>query len=248
MATVTKKTTSTPVSKPKAAKKVVASTVKADDAHVASTKATGLVVHMMGNDGAKAGSVTLPKELFGDKVNKAILAQAVRVFLANQREGSAKAKTRGEVEGSTRKIYKQKGTGRARHGSIRAPIFVGGGVVFGPTPRDYHLNFTKGMKRVALASALSQRHNENGVVIAADLESVEPKTKAVARAFAAMGIKGKVLLAVSKDAAQLVRAAKNMANVDIMRATDLNPYMILMRPTLLMTKQGLEEAKAQYTK
>lgn len=248
MATGTKKTSA--VSKPKATKKVVASEVKVRtvEKQDVSTKTPSLVVHVMGVDGKSTGTVTLPKEMFGGKVNKKLLAQAVRIYLANQRKGSAKAKTRGEVEGSTRKIYKQKGTGRARHGSIRAPIFVGGGVVFGPTPRDYHLDFTKSMKRAALVSALSERHNAKGIIIVDGLETIEPKTKLVATALLAMGVKGKVLIAVSKEAAILTRAARNIKTVDIMRATDLHPYTILVHPTLIMTKKALEEAKSQFTK
>src|SRR5207248_616028 len=96
-----------------------------------------------------SGKVSLPKEIFAETVNKKLLAQAVRVYLANKRQGNASTKTRGEVEGSTRKIYRQKGTGNARHGSIRAPIFVKGGIVHGPRPRDFSLGLSKKMRRKA---------------------------------------------------------------------------------------------------
>src|SRR3972149_4980450 len=99
--------------------------------------AKGIRTSVVGLDGKSAGSITLPQALNNAKINRQLMAQAVRVYLANQRVGNASTKTRGEVEGSTRKIYKQKGTGRARHGAIRAPIFVGGGVVFGPQPPEY---------------------------------------------------------------------------------------------------------------
>ena len=110
-----------------------------------SEKAT-VSVNVVGIDGKISGKIALPGEIFGEKVNKALLAQAVRVYLANQRQGNASTKTRGEVEGSTRKIYRQKGTGRARHGSVRAPIFVKGGIVFGPKPRDFSLDMPKKKK------------------------------------------------------------------------------------------------------
>ncbi len=188
---------------------------------------------------------TLPKELFGAKVNEKLLAQAVRVYLANQREGSAKTKTRGEVEGSTRKIYRQKGTGRARHGSIRAPIFVGGGIVFGPVVRDYHLKLNKRMKRVALVSALSARKADTAVIGA--LDTVEPKTKEVAALVSEAHAKGSILLVVSKDAPNLVRAARNIQGLDIIQATDLHPFAILTHKSIVFTKKSLEESKTHFS-
>src|SRR6266404_5428662 len=120
-------------------------------------------VAVVGIDGKVSGKVSLPGEMFGEKVNKALLAQAVRVYLANQRQGNASTKTRGEVDGSTAKIYRQKGTGRARHGSKRAPIFVKGGIVFGPKPRDFSLSLPQKMKRKALFSALSAKVKDKEV-------------------------------------------------------------------------------------
>src|SRR5581483_3879222 len=105
--------------------------------------------------GKAIGRVTLPSEVFGVEENPHLLAQAVRVYLANQRQGTVSTKTRGEVQGSTRKIYRQKGTGRARHGGIRAPIFVHGGIVFGPKPREFSLSMPQKMRRLALFTALS---------------------------------------------------------------------------------------------
>src|SRR3990170_6251019 len=140
-------------------------------------KTVSLNVPVVGVDGKTKSKIQLPKELFGAKVNKALLAQAVRVYLANQRTGNAATKTRGEVEGSTRKIYRQKGTGRARHGAIRAPIFVGGGIVFGPRPHDFHLDFPKKMKRRALGSALTSKLGSGDVIVVSGLSDLEPKTK-----------------------------------------------------------------------
>src|SRR5258708_225116 len=120
-------------------------------------KYTPVSVDVIGVDGKVSGKVSLPGEMFGEKVNKTLLAQAVRVYLANQRQGNASTKTRGEVDGSTAKIYRQKGTGRARHGSKRAPIFVKGGLVFGPKPRDFSLALPQKMKRKALFGALSAK-------------------------------------------------------------------------------------------
>lgn len=215
---------------------------------VTKTKKTtkGLVASVMGADGKVSGHVALPAELFGVKVNKALLAQAVRVYLANQREGGAKTKTRGEVEGSTRKIYKQKGTGRARHGGIRAPIFVGGGRAFGPRTHDFKLNMSKSMKRVALASALTEKYKDGDIVIVDGMESLGPKTKPVAKTLRSIGGSGTVLFAVSKEAKELSKAARNVARVDILRAIDLHPYALLTHSKIVLTKIALEEAKKHF--
>lgn len=196
--------------------------------------------------GKADGSVVPSESLFGAKVNDVLLAQSVRVYLANQRAGSAKTKTRGEVEGSTRKIYKQKGTGKARHGSIRAPIFVGGGIVFGPVPHDFHLKLSKSMKRAALVSALSAKRADT--IVMDGLETVEPKTKLVASALAAAGCSGTVLLVVPKGASALVRASRNIDGLESIPATDLHPYTILMHKTIVFTKKSLEESTAFFTK
>jgi len=209
-------------------------------------KPTGLRAPVLGVDGKSSGHVTLPEELFGAKVNKAILAQAVRVYLANQREGGAKTKTRGEVEGSTRKIYKQKGTGRARHGGIRAPIFVGGGRAFGPRIHSFKLEMSKSMKRVALASALSEKYEKKGIIIVDGLEALKPKTKLLAGALQAVGALGSVLLALPKESAMLKRAARNISSVDILPCIDLHPYTIMTHTKLVMTKGALEEMKKHF--
>src|SRR3989338_5152877 len=130
----------------------------------------GLVAKVFDTKGALKKTIDLPKEIFGVQENNILLAQAVRVYLANQRQGTVSTKTRGEVAGSTRKIYRQKGTGRARHGSIRAPIFVHGGLVFGPKPRDYSMKFPKKMRKAALASALSSKVNDAQVKVVDGLE------------------------------------------------------------------------------
>src|SRR5579885_383385 len=145
---------------------------------VAKQDGVNLLIDVYGIDRKVSGKVSLPHVIFGEKVNKQLLAQAVRVYLANKRQGTVSTKTRGEVDGSTRKIYRQKGTGRARHGSVRAPIFVHGGVVHGPKPRDYSLNLPKKMRRKALFSALSAKLQDGQIKVVAGFEKLEPKTKA----------------------------------------------------------------------
>src|SRR3990172_10626024 len=123
----------------------------------------GLTLPVYGVDGKEKTPADLQKEIFSVEVNPRLLAQYVRVYLANQRQGNASTKTRGEVTGSTRKIYRQKGTGNARHGSIKAPIFVGGGITFGPKPRDYSLKMNKKQKTLALFSSLTVKANDKEI-------------------------------------------------------------------------------------
>lgn len=205
-----------------------------------STK--GIRVSVVGLDGKAAGSVTLPADLFGAKINKQLMAQAVRVYLANQRTGHAGTKTRGEVEGSTRKIYKQKGTGKARHGAIRAPIFVGGGIVFGPRPRDYSLSFPQKMKRVALASALTSQLKNQNIVVVSGLNGAA-KTKVVAGALTAAGAVRKTLLVTGKDAETVIRAGRNIQDVDILPVSDLNTYSVLMHGKVVFMKEAIGELR-----
>lgn len=213
---------------------------------VKSKKEGTLSVSVFGTDGKAGGKVTLPGSLFGGEVNQNLLAQSVRVYLANQREGGAHTKTRGEVEGSTRKIYRQKGTGKARHGSIRAPIFVGGGVVFGPVTRDYHLKLSKRMKRGALVSALSAKRADTMVMDG--LEDLKPKTKNIVAALSAAGATDNVLLVVAKDSVGLTRAAQNIGYVTLLNAKDLHPYALMKHKKIVFTKKALEESKAHFTK
>jgi len=209
-------------------------------------KEAGLSVSVVDAAGKAGGTVALTPELFGAKVNKELLAQSVRVYLANQREGGARSKTRGMVEGSSRKIYRQKGTGRARHGSIRAHIFVGGGVVFGPVGRDYHLTMTKQMKRGALVSALSAKKDD--VIVIDGLEAVEAKTKQVAKSLTLAGATDKVLLVLPTGATGLARAARNIASVNLIGAKELHPYALVTHKKIVFTKKSLEESKAHFTK
>lgn len=201
-------------------------------------KQSGLSVPVLGTVGKPTGKITLPKELFAAKVNEPLMAQAVRVYLANQRQGSAATKTRGMVEGSTRKIYRQKGTGRARHGSIRAPIFIGGGIVFGPKPRDYRLDLPEKMKRAALASALTRALQEGKMIVVSGLGGVA-KTKIMVKTLGDVGATGSTLLIISKDARGVIRAARNIATVDILPVQNLHAYGVLSHQKLVFMKEAL---------
>ncbi len=239
-----KKTATKTVHK-KAIKTKVASAVKIPAKEVVAAP-RGLVASVTDVHGKRAGSITLPAELFAAKVNKKLLAQSVRVYLSRQRTGNASTKTRGEVEGSTRKIYRQKGTGRARHGAIRAPIFRGGGIVFGPRPRDFSLSIPKKMQRLALASALTAQYTDGNVHIIDGLEHLEPKTKFMAAAIDANTQKRPILLIVSPHSPTVVRAARNIADVEIIQANNLSPYMSLSHASLLFTKAAIALLKETF--
>lgn len=208
----------------------------------------GVSTTVVGVDGKATGRITLPGRLFGTKINRELLAQAVRVYLANQRAGNASTKTRGEVEGSTRKIYRQKGTGRARHGAIRAPIFVGGGIVFGPSPRDYHLDFPKKMKRAALASALSAQLRDGKLIIVDGLSTLPPKTKNMAKTLSTIGAVGSTLLVTAPGAETVLRSSRNIADVDIMPAQNLHAYAVLSHHTLVFMKDAVSVVRDTFVK
>lgn len=190
--------------------------------------------------GRAAGVMALPKEIFGAKVNKALLTQAMRVYMNNQKSHQGHTKTRGEVTGSTVKIYRQKGTGRARHGSIRAPIFVGGGIAFGPTHRKVILDLPKKMKKAALISALSSKMADKNITGVSGLEKISGKTKEVFSLVEKIN-PGKSTLIVTGDKQEtIVRAVRNLAKVHVMQTSQLNAYEVLRHQNLLVTKGAVE--------
>ncbi len=198
---------------------------------------------VIGVDGKSTGTMTLPGEYFGARVNKQLMAQAIRVYRANQRVGHASTKTRGEVEGSTRKIYKQKGTGKARHGAIRAPIFVGGGIVFGPKPRDYSLSLPPKMKHVALVSALTSQLKKKNIIVVSGFSDVAPKTKNMAATFIAVGAPKRTLFVVPKESEVIARAVRNLEYVDIMPVTDMHTYAVMTHGKIVFMKEAMTALK-----
>jgi len=173
--------------------------------------------------------MTLPKGLFDVKVSPALLSQAVRVYLSNQRKAHAKTKTRAEVAKTTAKMYKQKGTGRARHGSYAAPVFVGGGISHGPDGRqNFRKDLPKKMKRLALLGALSEKAKEKRV------EIWDGKSK---------DFTDKTLVVTGMEEEKMRREIRNRDNVSIVTAGSLNPYVVLANKQLVITTAALEEMK-----
>ena len=205
-------------------------------------------VNLLTIRGTKSGTVTLPKEIFAVKVNPQLMAQAVRVYLANQRKAKAKTKTRGEVRGSRRKIWRQKGTGRARHGDLYAPIFVGGGRAHGPRGvENYQLKMSKKMKRAALFSALTSKLKDKEIFVVKDLEKIEPKTKKMAQILQKkLKIEGKVLIILPEVLDNVMRAARNIRGVSLAQASLLNTYQVLNGGKLLLMKESIDRLKETF--
>lgn len=216
-------------------------------------KATSLNASVFDTKGKVVGSLSLPAEIFGAKINDSLMSQAVRVYLANQRQGTVKTKDRGEVDRTSKKVWQQKGTGRARHGSRRAPIFVGGGVVFGPRPRDFSLSLSKKMKTLALFSALSSKLKDRELKIVRGLETITPKTKIMAVILKNLGIQddNKVLLVMPKVGAEsqsVYRASRNIEGVQILSANTLNAYRVLDNKLILMMRDSVDVIKNTFMK
>ncbi|KKP95441.1 MAG: 50S ribosomal protein L4 [Microgenomates group bacterium GW2011_GWC1_38_14] len=215
-----------------------------------TTKVGGLSAEMYSAKGRSLGKIALPKEIFGVKINDQLLAQAVRVFLANQRQGNASTKTRGMVQGSSRKIYRQKGTGRARHGSIRAPIFVKGGIAFGPKPHDFSLKFPKKMKKAALFSALSSKQKSGEIKVISDLTKIEPKTKNIAGLLKTLNKDKKktknLLVLATKDSGSARIAGRNIEKLNIIVGSNLNAYDVLSNTQILFMKEAIDDIKQTF--
>lgn len=188
--------------------------------------------------------VELPPEWFNRSGPKSLLWEAVRCYLANRRQGSVKTKTRGEVSGTGKKPWPQKHTGRARHGSRRSPIWRGGGIAWGPKPRDYRYELRQKVRRSALALALTLRAKENNIKIIEDFDLVEPKTrelvKVIEKIASPLKKSEKVLLLVERASANLLRASGNLFWLDVMPAAQLNTYVVLTHQKLVFTEKGLK--------
>ena len=193
--------------------------------------------------GAETGSVDLADELFGIAPNAAVLHQVVTAQLAARRAGTQNTKTRAEVSGGGAKPWRQKGTGRARQGSTRAPHWRGGGVALGPKPRSYVQRTPKKMIRLALASALSDRAAEGRVVVVEDFTWTEPKTAAAIATLAALGVDGRVLLVLTVDDEIAWKSFRNLQNVHILTVGELNAYDVLASDWVLFTTSSLPAAK-----
>jgi len=193
--------------------------------------------------GKSVGSIDLDDSVFGAEINEHLLWEVVKWQLAKRRAGTASTKRFGEVRGTGKKVWKQKGTGQARHGARKSPIFVGGGSAFGPKPRDYGYTLPRKIKKAALRCALSLRVQEQKLVVV-DSFSTDGKTKSVATALQALGAAQpttKALIVDTKDNANLVRGAKNLRSSQWLAPEGLNVYDIMRHGTLVLTQAAVEQ-------
>ncbi|MEZ5117347.1 MAG: 50S ribosomal protein L4 [Candidatus Nanopelagicales bacterium] len=191
--------------------------------------------------GTTSGTVELPAEVFDVQVNVPLIHQVVVAQLAAARQGTADTKSRGEVRGGGRKPYRQKGTGRARQGSTRAPQFAGGGVVHGPTPRDYAQKTPKKMKAAALRGALSDRARDGRVHVLSEVVSGgSPSTKDAAKAIASVATSRNVLVVVDRDDDVAWKSLRNVPSVHLLVADQLNTYDVLCSDDVVFTKAALD--------
>jgi large subunit ribosomal protein L4 len=198
--------------------------------------------------GKKAGEVTLADAIFGIEPNMAAMHQVVRSQRAAQRAGSADTKTRGEIRGGGAKPWRQKGTGRARAGTNRSPLWRGGGVVFGPHPRDYSFAVPKKVKRLALLSALSAKARDGKVVVVKAFASDKPSTKAAAALLAAAGIDAKATIVLANDDIAGAKSVRNLAGARPIAVNQINPYDVLDNEYLVFTKAAIESLQEVYAR
>ncbi len=195
--------------------------------------------------GQQVGEIELNDAVFGVEVNEPVLHSAVVQYLANNRQGTQSAKTRAEVRGGGRKPWRQKGTGRARQGSIRSPQWVGGGVVFAPKPRDYSFKLNKKVKRLALKSALSSRVQLNKIVVLDELKFDEIKTKNMKNVLDQLKL-NKALIVLDQKDTNVMLSARNIPNVKTALVNTINVYDILKYDTFVITKDAVAAIEEVY--
>ena len=190
--------------------------------------------------GKSVGKLTLKDSMWGGHVNLRVVSQAVAMYRANQRSGTASTKTRGDVSGGGKKPWKQKHTGRARAGSIRSPIWRHGGVVFGPHPRDYSYTLPKAILRKALLESLKGKLRDSELVVVKEIEAEKPKTKPFAGLAKTFGVSKRSVLVLDVFNDPTLRSLRNLANFELRRAEDLNAFDVANAHKVLVTKQALQ--------
>ena len=197
-------------------------------------------------EGAAIGEIELSDAIFAAPINEAAMHLVVRAYLAAQRQGTQSAKTRGEVRGGGRKIYRQKGTGNARHHGNRAPQFTHGGVVFAPKPRDYYIAVPKKVRRLAFKSALTSKLNAGEIIVVDKLELAQAKTKLMAEVLKKLGATKKALVVLPEPEENVVRATANLAEAKTTYVNTLNVYDILNAGKVVLTKAATESVEEVY--
>ena len=189
----------------------------------------------------EVGEIELPEAVFGVPLNEPLIHEAVRSFLANRRAGTSATKTRGDVSGSGRKLWKQKGTGRARIASLRSPLWKGGGNVHGPQPRDWSYNLPKKMRKRAMCSAISERLREGNLVIISEWALEHPKTKEFLGTLGALKLNGKTLIVDSLKNTKLMLASRNVQTAKVVNSYGVNIYDLINHQKIVLTPRTVEE-------
>ena len=202
-------------------------------------------VSVLNMEGSEVGKMKLNDAIFGVEINEHLVHQAVVAQLANNRQGTQKAKTRSEVRGGGRKPWRQKGTGHARQGSIRSPQWTGGGVVFAPTPRDYSKKMNKKEKRIALKSVLTSRVNDGKFIVVDELKFDEPKTKEFAKVMDNLKAE-KALVVLNDNDTNVVKSAANIPTVKTASTNTINVYDILKYDTVIVTQDAVKTIEEVY--
>lgn len=205
-----------------------------------NAEANVLSVPQRSADGGELSRLEISSEVLDVRVRPPLLKEAVRMYQANRRQGTHDTKTRGEVTGSTRKLWRQKGTGRARAGSIKNPVWRGGGIVFGPHPRDYSYSINRKQRRLALRSALFSKFVDAEVVVVDGIELEAPRTRSVVQMLAALEIEGRVLIATDAIDRNLVLSVRNLPNVVCRVVADLNAEEVLVAGTVILTRRAFD--------
>ena len=193
--------------------------------------------------GAQIGELELKDSVFGIQPNQAVLYDFVKMQLANKRAGTSSTKTRAEVSGGGKKPWRQKGTGRARVGSSRNPVWTGGGIAFGPKPRDYSYRLPKKVRRLAMKSALSSKVIDNNIIVVDALQFEEPKTKLMAQTLEALKVGKKTLLVTMSADTNVIKSARNLPGVKPLPADFINVYDLLNYDTLLITQDAVAKVE-----
>ncbi len=197
--------------------------------------------------GAQVGEIDLNDSVFGIEPNEAVVHQVVKAQLANRRVGTAATKTRGQVSGSGKKPWRQKGTGRARSGQRRSPVWRGGGIVFGPQPRDFSIQLPRKVRRLALKSVLSDKVKNEQIVVVEALQFDEPKTKRMLEVLDALNVNEKALVVTVDGNANVVKSARNIPGVKPMRADFINVYDLLAYDKLVITKDAVAKVEEVFS-
>jgi large subunit ribosomal protein L4 len=202
-------------------------------------------VGLFNREGMKVGDIELADSVFGVEVNENALHQVVVALLANKRQGTQSAKTRAEVSGGGIKPWRQKGTGRARHGSTRSPQWTHGGIVFAPKPRDYRISIPKSMRRVAMKSALTSKVVDNEIIVLESLGLEAPKTKEIVKMLNAFEAK-KTLIVTAEADENVYKSARNIEGVAVLPVNNLNVYDILKYEKFVITKDAVSKIEEVY--